>query len=84
MGVNKNEKPFVQCGKGEYVIQVAAFKSLVNALREMRRIKARLPVRLRCFVAELAHNFYRVRVGYFKSYGEAIGVLNAINQRNSD
>ena len=64
MVVNKNEKPFVPCGKGEYAIQVAAFKSLVNALREMRRIKALLPVRLRCFVAELAHNFYRVRVGY--------------------
>lgn len=81
MVVNKKEKPFVQCVKGEYVVQVAAFKSMDNALREMAKIKRVIPSQLRCFVAELAHNFYRVRIGYFKSYGEAVDILNIISQK---
>lgn len=79
--VNKKENPFIQCINGEYVIQVAAFKSLNNALHEMGRINAQLPTRLHCFVVELAHNFYRVRIGYFKSYGEAVAILNILKQK---
>lgn len=72
------EKPFIQKEDGEYFIQTGAFKLKESAKTEAERINASLQQQANCFVSEATPVFYRVRIGYFKTYKEAVAIAKLL------